>query len=346
MPRPVLLFSGQWTQVPLEELAQKLNDWGYQGIELCCWGDHFEVQRALSEDDYCQEKLDLLARYDLQSLVLSNHRVSQAVCDRIEPRHKKILPDYVWGDGDPAGVQERAHRRDARSPCRPPKKLGVNVIQRILDRLVDLERRDRLSRVQSSRSAGRPARFRHIASRRSSAQLHRDAGVRYALEVHPGQIAFDLFSAEMVLDAIDGREGFGFTFDPSHFHWQGIDPVEFVRRFGERIYHVHIKDIAMTLNGRTGILNAYQPYGDVRRGWEFRSPGRGGIDWGAIHPAHLSRVIHYEGPLSVEWSDAGMDRDHGAEEACKFAQAASISRKSPRTSCSVPGGIPARRSAL
>jgi sugar phosphate isomerase/epimerase len=146
----------------------------------------------------------------------------------------------------------------------------------------------------------------------------RDAGIRYALEVHPGQVAFDLYSAEMVLDALDGRDEFGFTFDPSHFHWQGIDPVEFVRRFPERIFHVHIKDIAMMLNGRTGVLNAYQPYGDPRRGWDFRSPGHGGIEWGAIMRA--LNAIHYEGPLSVEWSDAGMDRDHGAEEACKFVK--------------------------
>src|SRR5262245_16654304 len=108
MPRPVILFSGQWTDLPLEELAQKLNDWGYQGVELCCWGDHFEVQRALDEDDYCQAKLDLLARFDLQLAVLGAYRVGQAVSDRVEARHQRLLPDHVWGDGDPAGVSQRA----------------------------------------------------------------------------------------------------------------------------------------------------------------------------------------------------------------------------------------------
>src|SRR6202162_4601594 len=127
MPRPVLLFSGQWTHLPLDELAEKLNDWGYQGLELCCSGDHFEVQRALSEDDYCQQKLDLLAKHDLQVLVLSNHRVGQAVCDRIEPRHKKILPDYVWGDGDPEGVRERA-TAEMLATVQAAQKLGVGVV--------------------------------------------------------------------------------------------------------------------------------------------------------------------------------------------------------------------------
>src|SRR5436189_4193265 len=108
MARPVLLFTGQWTDMPLAELAPKLSEWGYQGLELCCWGDHFEVQRALSEADYCQAKLDLLSKYDLSALVVSNHRVGQAVCDSIDARHQALLPDYVWGDGKAQGVQQRA----------------------------------------------------------------------------------------------------------------------------------------------------------------------------------------------------------------------------------------------
>lgn len=314
MSRPVLLFSGQWTQSPLEELAQKLSDWGYQGLELCCWGDHFEVQRALSEDDYCQQKLDLLARHDLQVLVLSNHRVGQAVCDRIEPRHKKILPDYVWGDGDPEGVQERA-AAEMLATVQAAQKLGVNVISGFTG--------SALWPGVMGYPANNPAEvddgLRDFAHRFGPIlDACRDAGIRFAVEVHPGQIAFDLYSAEMALEAVEGRDEFGFTFDPSHLHWQGVDPVEFLRRFPDRIFHVHIKDLAMTLNGRTGILNAYQPYGDARRGWEFRSPGHGGIDWESV--IRTLNAIHYEGPLSIEWSDAGMDRDTGAEEACKFVK--------------------------
>src|SRR5437660_12898252 len=108
MPRPVMLFSGQWADLPLGELVQKTADWGYQSLELCCWGDHFEVQRALTENSYCQKKLDLLARHDLSVLVLAAHRVGQAVCDPIDARHQTLLPDYVWGDGNPAEVQQRA----------------------------------------------------------------------------------------------------------------------------------------------------------------------------------------------------------------------------------------------
>jgi sugar phosphate isomerase/epimerase len=314
MPRPVLLFSGQWTDVPLADLAPKLAAWGYQGIELACWGDHFEVQRALSEADYCQHKLDLLARSDLQTLVLSNHRTTTAVCDRIDSRHQGLLPDYVWGDGEPAGVRERA-AEEAIATVQAAQKLGVGVLTGFTG--------SSIWPLVNSYPAPDPslidAGFEDFAAAWNPIlDACRDAGIKYALEVHPGQIAFDLYSAERTLEAVDGREEFGFLLDPSHFHWQGLDPVEFVRRFPDRIYHVHIKDAAVTLNGKSGLLNSYLPYGDPRRGWDFRSPGRGGIDWESF--IRVLSEVGYEGPLAVEFKDAAVEREFGAEEACQFVK--------------------------
>jgi sugar phosphate isomerase/epimerase len=314
MARTVILFTGQWTDLPLDQLVQKAGEWGYQGLDLCCWGDHFEVQRALSEPDYCQKKLDLLGRQDLTVPVLSNHRVGQAVCDRIEARHQKILPEYVWGDGDPAGVQERA-AEEMVATIRAAQKLGVGTVAGFTG-----------SALWPSVVGYPPADAGQIAEgfqdfvRRWQPILDvcRDTGIRYAFEVHPGQIAYDFYSAEMVLEALEGREEFGFNFDPSHLHWQGIDPVEFLRRFPARIFHVHIKDVALNLNGKNGVLGSYLPLGDPRRGWDFRSPGHGGIDWEAIIRA--LNDIGYDGPLAVEWKDPGMSRDFGAEDACKFVK--------------------------
>jgi sugar phosphate isomerase/epimerase len=314
MPRPIILFSGQWTDLPLEELAQKANEWGYQGLELACWGDHFEVQRALSDANYCSKKLELLGRYDLTAPVLANHRVGQAVCDSIEPRHKGILPDYVWGDGAPDGVRQRAAEEMA-ATIRAAQQLGVGVVSGFTGSAL-------WAAVSGYPAPGRAeveeGLRAFVRQWEPVLDVCRDCGVKFAFEVHPGQIAFDLYSAEMALDALGGREEFGFTFDPSHLHWQGVDPVEFLRRFSDRILHVHIKDIALSLNGRNGILGSYLPYGDPRRGWDFRSPGRGGIDWEGVIRA--LNEIGYDGPLSVEWKDAGMDRDYGAEDACKFVK--------------------------
>ncbi|MBL9123937.1 MAG: sugar phosphate isomerase/epimerase, partial [Planctomycetaceae bacterium] len=143
-------------------------------------------------------------------------------------------------------------------------------------------------------------------------------GVKFALEVHPTEIAFDLYSAERTLAALDRREEFGFNFDPSHLLWQGVDPVEFLRAFPDRIYHVHIKDAIVTLNGRSGILSSHLNFGDPRRGWDFRSPGRGGVNFEEIIRA--LNQLGYAGPLSVEWEDSGMDREAGAREAAEFVK--------------------------
>ncbi|HEV3237228.1 MAG TPA: sugar phosphate isomerase/epimerase [Gemmataceae bacterium] len=314
MGRDVTLFSGTWSDIGLDDLALKVKEWGYQGLELCCWGEHFEVQRSLAEADYCQQILDLLAGHELNVSVLSNHRVGQAICDPIDQRHRRLVPDYVWGDGHAEGVQQRASEEMA-ATIRAAQRLGVSVVSGFSGSPI------------WSYVAGYPGPTpQEVAKglRDFAAKLNplldtcAECEVKFACEVHPGQVAFDLYSAEQALDALDGREEFGFTFDPSHFLWQGIDPVEFLRKFPERIFHVHIKDACLTLNGRSGLLNSYFPAGDSRRGWDFRAPGRGGIDWEAI--IRGLNEIGYQGPLSVEFKDVAMDRDSGAEEAYQFVK--------------------------
>lgn len=323
MARPVLLFCGQWTDLPLEDLAAQAGDWGYQGLELCCWGDHFEVQRALAEDDYCQNRLDLLARHDLQLAVLSNHRVGQAVSDRIESRHRRILPEYVWGDGDPDGVRQRA-AEEMVATLQAAQKLGVGVVGGFTGSPLWPAVQ---GYPQPTRSEVEEGLQQFAEQWLPILDVCRETGVRFAAEVHPGQAAFDLYSAELVLDALEGREEFGFTYDPSHLHWQGVDPAEFLRRFPDRIFHVHVKDCALSLNGRSGILGSYLDYGDPRRGWDFRAPGHGGLDWENIFRA--LNAIAYDGPLAVEFKDSGMERMFGAEEACRFVKRLDFPRAAP-----------------
>jgi sugar phosphate isomerase/epimerase len=315
MGRQVLLFTGPWADMPLETLAAKAGGWGYSGFELCCWGDHLEVQRGLSDDEYGPARVDLLTRNDLQVPVVANHKVGQAVCDLIDRRHQGLVPEYVWGDGDPAGVQQRA-AEEMMATFRLAERLGAGVVSGFTGSPI------------WSYVSGYPAPKAEIISEAMTQfasqwnpilDVARECGVRFACEVHPGQLAFDLYSAESVLEAIDHREEFGFTFDPSHLHWQGVDPVEFLRRFPDRIYHVHVKDAQLTLNGRAGILAGYWPSGDPRAGWQFRSPGHGGIDWPAI--IRTLNAIGYEGALSVDWHDPGMDREYGALDACRFVKA-------------------------
>ena len=318
MPRPVLLFSGPWADLPLDALAGKAAAWGYDGFELCCWGDHLEVQRALSDDAYGPARLDLLARSDLQVPVVANHKVGQAVSDPIDKRHQGLLPDYVWGDGRPEGVRQRA-AEEMTATFRLAERLGAAVVSGFTGSPI------------WSYVAGYPAPRADViadALKEFAAAWHpildaaRDCGVRFACEVHPGQLAFDLYSAELVLDALGGREEFGFLFDPSHLHWQGVDPAAFLRRFPDRIYHVHVKDAQLTLDGRAGLMAGYWPSGDPRAGWQFRSPGHGGIDWPGL--VRVLNEVGYDGPLAVDWHDPGMDREYGAADACRFVKAIDV----------------------
>src|SRR3954464_13855982 len=127
MPRPITLFTGQWADLPLETLAARAKGWGYDGLELASWGDHFDVGRALKDERYCDDRRALLTKHGLKVFAISNHLVGQAVCDRIDERHKSILPPRIWGDGKPDGVQKRA-TEEMKNTARAAARLGVKVV--------------------------------------------------------------------------------------------------------------------------------------------------------------------------------------------------------------------------
>jgi sugar phosphate isomerase/epimerase len=314
MARPVTLFTGQWADLPLDDMARKAREFGYDGLELACWGDHFNVAEAVENESYTENKREQLDRHDLQCHAISAHLVGQAVCDTIDARHKAILPEQVWGDGKPDGVNKRA-AEEMKNSARAAQRLGVEVVNGFTGSGIWPMLYSFPPVPESMIEAG----FAEFANRWNPIlDVFGECGVRFALEVHPTEIAFDIYTAHRALEAIGHREEFGFNFDPSHLIWQGVDPVEFIREFPDRIYHVHIKDAIVTLNGRSGILSSHLNFGDSRRGWDFRSPGRGGVNFEEIIRA--LNDINYAGPLSVEWEDARMNREHGAREACEFVK--------------------------
>jgi len=142
--------------------------------------------------------------------------------------------------------------------------------------------------------------------------------VKFALEVHPGEIAYDSWSTKKLLEVFGGRATLGLNFDPSHLIWQGLDPALFYRDFSAHIYHIHMKDCAVKLDGRSGILGSHLAFGDLRRGWNFVSLGHGSVDFDRI--IREANAAGYQGPLSVEWEDNGMDRVFGATEALQFVR--------------------------
>lgn len=315
MARPVTLFTGQWADLTLEALAQKAKTWGFDGLELACWGDHFEVNRALQEPGYCEGRHKLLAKYGLKVWAISNHLVGQAVCDNIDARHKSILPPRVWGDGHPEGVRQRA-AEEMKATARAAAKLGVKVVNGFTGSSIW----HLLYSFPPVEAAMIEAGFADFAIRWNPIlDVFDEVGVRFALEVHPTEIAFDVVTAERALAAVGRRAAFGFNYDPSHFGYQGVDYLAFLDHFSDRIYHAHMKDVWWSPEmKRSGVFGGHLNFGDKNRYWDFRSLGRGSINFEEIIRS-LNR-IGYNGPLSIEWEDGGMDREHGAAEACAFVR--------------------------
>jgi len=313
MARSVTLFTGQWADLPFEILCQKAKSFGYDGLELACWGDHFEVDKA--DEAYCKEKLEVLKKYNLKLFSISSHLVGQAVCDLIDERHKNILPDYIWGDGDPEGVRQRAAEEMIKT-AQAANRLGVKIVNGFTGNSVWHLLYSFPPVLPEMIKKG----YQDFSDRwKPILDEFQKVGVKFALEVHPTEIAFDITSAERAMEAINCHPAFGFNYDPSHFGYQGVDYIEFIYRFKERIFHVHMKDVGWSpMPTEAGIFGGYTEFGDRRRYWDFRSLGRGSINFEEIIRA-LNR-IGYNGPLSVEWEDSGMDRDEGAREACQFVK--------------------------
>ena len=312
MARPVTLFTGQWADMTLEVICQKASQWGSDGSELPCWGDHFNVQKALTDDNYCQERHDMLGRYGLKCWAISNHLVGQLVLDVLDARTDDWAPAEIRGNSE----KKRAWAiQEMKDTARAAQKLGVKVVNGFVG-----------SPIWHLLYSFPPVSDQMIADGfklladlwNPILDVFKECDIKFGLEVHPTEIAFDIYTAEMALKALDDRPEFGFNFDPSHLHWQFVDPVQFIRSFPDRIYHVHVKDAVRTLDGKSGILASHLNFGDPRRGWDFRSPGRGQVDFEEI--ARALNVINYDGPLSVEWEDSGMDREYGAREAAAFVK--------------------------
>jgi sugar phosphate isomerase/epimerase len=316
MPRPITLFTGQWADLPFEEVCRLASEWGYDGLEIACWGDHFDVSAALADPSYVERKHAMLAKYGLKVWTISNHLVGQAVCDHpIDERHKAILPARIWGDGDAEGVRQRAAAEMA-DTARAAALFGVRTVVGFTGSSIW----HTLAMFPPVPPSMLDAGYTDFAARWNPIlDVYDSVGVRFAHEVHPSEIAYDYYTTRRTLDAIGNRPAFGLNWDPSHMVWQGIDPVNFILDFADRIYHVDCKDTRVRpRDGRRGIVSSHLPWADPRRAWDFVSTGHGDVPWEECFRA--LNTIGYEGPISIEWEDAGMDRLIGAPEALSFVR--------------------------
>ena len=313
MARPVTLFTGQWADLPLTELSQKASEWGYDGLELACWGDHFDPAKGASDTAYCEQQINILKGNNLDVYAISHHLAGQLVCDlNNDERSDAFAPIDCAGDAE----KKRAWAVETmKQTAIAAKNMGLQVVNGFTGSSIWhlIYSFPPVSEAQIEKG------FKYFAELWNPIlDVFDQNGVKFALEVHPTEIAFDIATAERALEAIGHREAFGFNFDPSHLEWQGVDPVKFIKTFPDRIYHVHMKDAVVTLDGTSGILSSYLNFGQPGRGWDFRSLGRGQVNFEEIIRA--LNEIQYDGPLSVEWEDAAMNREAGAKEAAEFVK--------------------------
>jgi sugar phosphate isomerase/epimerase len=313
MGKQFTLFTGQWADLTLEEVAEHAAGWGYDGLEIAVSGEHLDAWRW-DDDAYVEGRLEILERHGLEVWAISNHLTGQAVCDDpIDERHKAIVRPQVWGDGDPEGVRQRA-AEEMTLTARLAQKMGVDTVVGFTGSSI-WQYVAMFPPVPAERIE---AGYQDFADRWNPIlDVFDECGVRFAHEVHPSEIAYDFWTTERTLDAIDHRPAFGLNWDPSHMIWQELDPVAFISDFADRIYHVDCKDTHMRVGGgRNGRLSSHLPWGHPRRGWDFVSTGRGDVPWEDCFRALAA--IGYDGPISVEWEDSGMDRLQGAPEALEF----------------------------
>lgn len=317
MARPVTLFTGQWADLSFEEICKKASEWGYDGLEIACWGDHMVPEKGANDMGYINDKLEILKKYDLQCHALGAHLAGQCVGDDWDERLDAFAPDEV--KGKPAEVRKWA-TQEMINTAKAAKNMGCYVVTGFLgspiwkylysfppttDEMIE-------NGYQKIVDLWTPI-FDEFGA----------AGIKFALEVHPTEIAYDYYTTCKLFEVFNRRPTLGINFDPSHLVWQGMEAHLFISDFPDRIYHVHMKDAAVTLDGRTGIIGSHLPFGDLRRGWNFRSLGHGDVNFEEII-RHLNN-IGYGGPLSVEWEDNGMDRDFGAAESVDFVKSINFS---------------------
>ena len=311
MARPVTIFTGQWADLGLEEMCRTAKDMGYEGLEIASWGQ-IDLQKAAEDPEYIRDLKGTLEKYGLGCWAIGAHLPGQCVGDVWDPRLDGFAPAELAGKPDEIrawGIQQLKYAAMA------AKAMGVGVVTGFMGSPIWKMWYSFPQTTEEMVEAG----FQQIKGLWTPIfDVFDKCGVKFALEVHPTEIAFDYYSTRKLLEVFEYRETLGINFDPSHLIWQGMDPAMFLYDFADRVYHVHIKDAAVNLNGRNGILGSHITFGDPRRGWNFVSPGHGDVDFDKI--IRILNVKGYDGPLSVEWEDSGMDRIFGGTEACAFTK--------------------------
>jgi sugar phosphate isomerase/epimerase len=219
MARNVTIVTGQWADLPFAKVCELMAEFGYDGLEICTWGDHLDLEKASKSKAYCDDKREILEQNGLGCWAIQNHLTGQLVCDNLDERHYSWAPAALKGDAK--AVKKWAIDQQKKA-AKAAKNLGINIVTGFTG--------SPIWHLLYSFPPCLPGQiangYKEFAKTwKPILDVYAENGVKFALEVHPTEIAFDIASAQRALDALDGHPAFGFNFDPSHFGYQGVDYV-------------------------------------------------------------------------------------------------------------------------
>jgi sugar phosphate isomerase/epimerase len=304
------VFTVLYNEKPLEEVAKYISGLGYETVELAAWraSSHLDIDQVLADSGYRTNLLSMLKGYNLEISAISNHLDGQMILGPLDWTTDAWAPIK-----DPAEKVKWAIQR-MKDTARAAAALGVPVVVGFTGSQVWGHW---YSFPEENIKAYEQA-WQVFAERwHPILDVFKAEGVKFALEVHPTEIAYNIETAGDCLKAIDFRPEFGFNYDPSHFVWQMIDPVIFIKKFGDRLYHAHAKDSELQEDeiARSGVI-PNGPWARPDRGFRFRVPGWGNTNWRRIMTALLS--VGYDYVLSYEHEDPVMSREDGCEKNIEF----------------------------
>ena len=290
MKRPITITTGQFGDMSLEELCKLTSQIGYDGLEIACHA-HLDVHRVLADDAYVAAFQDTLARYNLKCWALGAHLIGQCVGDNWDPRLDNFAPNALAGK--PEEIRAWAIE-EMKTVARAAKKLGIHVVTCFLGSPIWPYWYSFPQTPPEMVDAGF-ARIKELWT--PIFDVFDECDVKFALEVHPTEIAFDYYSTAKLLEVFDRRPTLGLNFDPSHPYLLGASYIKPVYEFADSIFHVHFKDIQIYQDK----VDEYGRFSHPALWHSPKLPGLGGVDFAAFCSA--LNDIRYTGPACIEVED-------------------------------------------
>lgn len=318
MARPITLCVGQFSDLPLEEICKLASSIGYDGLEMSFRSSIINLPSAAGDRSYCDGIHALLEKYRLRCWAVSAHMYGQCVGDFNDPRLDNLCPEQYRGK--PADIRKWAAEQMMLTAS-AAKNMGIPVVTGFMGSTIW---KYFYFYPQTPKAFLDQCWEDFLGCWKPILDEYERCGIKFALEVHPTEMAYDYYTTEELLRRLDYHPAFGINYDPSHLVWQGVDSVGYLRDFARYIYNTHMKDVYVRLDGKNGILGSHLPFGDTRRAWNFRSAGHGSVPFDDI--IREINALGFDTPLSIEWEDNGMERTYGAREAFGYIKKLNVDR--------------------